>query len=513
MQQIHLSIPEPCHENWQEMTSTQQGRFCNACAKEVVDFSTMTDHEVLNYFSKKATAKVCGRFIPEQLDRPIHISIPARKRRYWYWNYAAAFFLLFSRSSTVNAQGKVKIEASPISPDNRHVPLGGMVMIQKMTDQPVVVSGRVVDEKGKPITNATVRIKSGKAGTMTNNEGQFKLFVSASDQILETSAAGYKTKEYILTKESRKDILLELALQTTLLSGEVMIINNGENNNITSKYSTAQFDVTDEETGLPVWNAKIWFTRKSGKALDTGRTDRKGIYKLKRIPNEYAVTVKITAEGYKEKSLEINSENFTRHKEVITIRLDKIPIVKNLAPVVVSSMGIIKKAVTMGTTLTIATTSIDMIHYPSQVLAGNLECGKIDSTIVQINSSEKQPSTKMGGLVAGMQIHLTRPIFQKDTLINKVKSLFSSANIKVYPNPVIKGHDFFISLKLKQTGNINIRLLNLSGNILLEQRSVDTGKESICKIQVGEQWAAGMYFIEVFDDKNNLIGKSNFIVQ
>ena len=50
MQQLQLSIPEPCHQTWREMTPTQQGRFCNSCAKEVIDFSTMTDTEVLNYF-------------------------------------------------------------------------------------------------------------------------------------------------------------------------------------------------------------------------------------------------------------------------------------------------------------------------------------------------------------------------------------------------------------------------------------------------------------------------------
>ena len=36
MQKLQLSIPEPCHENWQQMTPTEQGRYCNACAKEVV---------------------------------------------------------------------------------------------------------------------------------------------------------------------------------------------------------------------------------------------------------------------------------------------------------------------------------------------------------------------------------------------------------------------------------------------------------------------------------------------
>ncbi|HQY12993.1 MAG TPA: hypothetical protein PK133_12300, partial [Ferruginibacter sp.] len=61
MQKLHLSIPDPCHENWHHMTPTQQGRYCNACAKEVVDFSMMNDTEVLNYFTRLTHEKVCGR--------------------------------------------------------------------------------------------------------------------------------------------------------------------------------------------------------------------------------------------------------------------------------------------------------------------------------------------------------------------------------------------------------------------------------------------------------------------
>ncbi|HMX80851.1 MAG TPA: hypothetical protein PLG91_11090, partial [Ferruginibacter sp.] len=71
MQKLQLSIPEPCHENWQEMTPTQQGRFCKACAKEVIDFSMMTDTEVLNYFAGLREEKVCGRALPSQLNRAI----------------------------------------------------------------------------------------------------------------------------------------------------------------------------------------------------------------------------------------------------------------------------------------------------------------------------------------------------------------------------------------------------------------------------------------------------------
>ncbi|MFM2327517.1 MAG: hypothetical protein RIR31_1719 [Bacteroidota bacterium] len=95
MQKIQLSIPEPCHESWQNMTSTQQGRFCNTCAKEVIDFSIMSDSEVLNYFSSLKSEKICGRAYPDQLGRAITLPKVAKKKIFGYWTYVTAFFLFF----------------------------------------------------------------------------------------------------------------------------------------------------------------------------------------------------------------------------------------------------------------------------------------------------------------------------------------------------------------------------------------------------------------------------------
>lgn len=52
MQKLQLSISEPCHENWHNMTPTEQGRFCNACAKEVgKQWNYLGDY--LNIFNNK----------------------------------------------------------------------------------------------------------------------------------------------------------------------------------------------------------------------------------------------------------------------------------------------------------------------------------------------------------------------------------------------------------------------------------------------------------------------------
>ena len=65
---MRISIENPCHEDWQGMTPEAQGRFCSACEKTVIDFSQMSDAEILNYFSQPRAERVCGRFTSEQLS-------------------------------------------------------------------------------------------------------------------------------------------------------------------------------------------------------------------------------------------------------------------------------------------------------------------------------------------------------------------------------------------------------------------------------------------------------------
>ncbi len=111
---IQIQIPEPCHENWDKMTAANQGRFCNACSKVVVDFSMMSDKEILNHISTVG-GKICGRVNDDQLNRPIQM--PAEPRRIsfkYFWGLLLSSFLI---SYKTNAQGKIKIDtiAQPYS--------------------------------------------------------------------------------------------------------------------------------------------------------------------------------------------------------------------------------------------------------------------------------------------------------------------------------------------------------------------------------------------------------------
>ncbi|MGB5981384.1 MAG: hypothetical protein WBG46_04500 [Nonlabens sp.] len=71
----NFDIPEPCHEDWNSMTPSDQGRFCSACEKTVIDFTDMQPPEIAAYLKQYQSQQVCGRVKSAHLNQVI-IKIP-----------------------------------------------------------------------------------------------------------------------------------------------------------------------------------------------------------------------------------------------------------------------------------------------------------------------------------------------------------------------------------------------------------------------------------------------------
>ena len=71
-----ISVPKPCHENWNTMLTEEKGRFCNSCSKTVVDFTTMNTMEVQDFINQNKENNICGHFKQTQLDS-INLHIPS----------------------------------------------------------------------------------------------------------------------------------------------------------------------------------------------------------------------------------------------------------------------------------------------------------------------------------------------------------------------------------------------------------------------------------------------------
>lgn len=74
MNKYFLHINEPCTEDLDKMTPTEQGKFCSSCQKTVFDFSTATDIEIVNHIERMKGEDFCGNFEKNQLDRWVSTS-------------------------------------------------------------------------------------------------------------------------------------------------------------------------------------------------------------------------------------------------------------------------------------------------------------------------------------------------------------------------------------------------------------------------------------------------------
>jgi hypothetical protein len=122
-----FDIPEPCHEGWENMQPAEKGRYCSSCEKVVVDFTRMTDGELLRYM-QSATASVCGRMTESQLSRAMHLPVernaPVFSLRALVLGTALSAFTALDAS----AQQKVgKIAPPPQQEDRCPMIIGEMV--------------------------------------------------------------------------------------------------------------------------------------------------------------------------------------------------------------------------------------------------------------------------------------------------------------------------------------------------------------------------------------------------
>ncbi|MES2575039.1 MAG: hypothetical protein V4572_08850 [Bacteroidota bacterium] len=118
-----VSIPQPCHEDWNKMTPDETGRFCSVCTKGVVDFTHKNSTEIQEYLIQNKGQKVCGRFRNEQINK-FDIQIPQSvltQRRSFHKAFLLALFVvmgstLFSCKNHNNGfLGEVIIDTTEIN--------------------------------------------------------------------------------------------------------------------------------------------------------------------------------------------------------------------------------------------------------------------------------------------------------------------------------------------------------------------------------------------------------------
>ncbi|MFT5512104.1 MAG: hypothetical protein ACI8SE_000499 [Bacteroidia bacterium] len=128
---MKIHIPEPCTENWNEMSPQQQGRHCDKCDKVVQDFTQMRIDQLFN--TVRSGASTCGRFYNWQLEKDIALPVLQNPWTSWIKKVVVGGFIF---GATVQAKGQ-ETDADSVSNETIVEPMVS-------TDSNQVVLGTII---------------------------------------------------------------------------------------------------------------------------------------------------------------------------------------------------------------------------------------------------------------------------------------------------------------------------------------------------------------------------------
>lgn len=213
---MNYNIPNPCHENWDDMNPDDKGRFCSVCSKNVVDFTTMTDEEVLNYFSAHKGEKVCGRIqkkwgaaMPE-----VVIQLPNRNI------YTPKSFWKIFMLSLVLTFGVIVVGF-------KNYPVAKVSFEQK--EEVHTTMGVIVIDIPPPETSVVVRSKDlFSIGIEEDAEESYPTFIAGEDALMEFFAEKISALNLKAYKDSLpRKVKVQTTIDTTGRPKNTIIIKGG----------------------------------------------------------------------------------------------------------------------------------------------------------------------------------------------------------------------------------------------------------------------------------------------
>ncbi|MBK6827830.1 MAG: carboxypeptidase-like regulatory domain-containing protein [Chitinophagaceae bacterium] len=472
---FQLNIAEPCHEDWDGMTPVEKGKFCGSCQKQVIDFTTMSDRELAQFFKKPSTGSVCGRFMTDQLERDFEIP---KKRIPWlryFFTMAIPAFFLSLKSGAAKTQGQIRVKSSGtdtsgkriygelktlgmiskpvfIRPENKDTsgkkakdPVCDQLVMGKPAFETIkgeifqqdpaaiiVVRGRVVNAKGEALEGVLVQLKGKNKTAVTNKTGHFEI-KAISGESLDFITIGYAQQSRVISNKQPIEIVMQQEV-VVATAGMVVVRRDRE--------PLIRLQVLDEQKN-PVPFATI---EMDGKVILAA--DQSGMAELKGKKLKTAQVINISAAGYLPQTLEQKNCNKSGVTQVVTLKA------KTDLPEVVlkSTYGMYRKGLVSGTV------SVRVTRY------------------TKINKAVKPPA------------------------------------LTIYPNPVYRGEQLNLQWNVEKEGYYRFQVLNMAGQIVMDKNiwmdpNATTISLPLPSLPAAQYWL----LITGQDDGQKVTGK--FIVQ
>lgn len=229
-----IKVKKPCMESWDEMTGTDQMRFCSHCTKSVNNISEMTRKEAL-HLVRASNGNLCVRYIQDpKTQRPMFadsfVQISRRAPRIAAGVMSASLTL----ATLGYGQAPVQTEAGTGEQTNISESLNKMKLKipEPINGEGARLSGTALDPNGAVIPNIYLTLinetNSAKRTTATNSEGayafedlepgSYTLRSDASQGFTQTEKSGIQISD---GDNSRQDIQMSAA--RIMMMGDIAI--------------------------------------------------------------------------------------------------------------------------------------------------------------------------------------------------------------------------------------------------------------------------------------------------
>jgi hypothetical protein len=230
-----ITIPEPCKEDWNEMSPIQQGKHCTVCKKDLVDFTNMSDNSLIDFLSKKKDEKTCGRFHSSQLDRVI---LSSEQRDSGFLLRASAVLAMIGGAFAAVGQesdtSKVHQEGVTITKEdilnlergnNEHIGVVIGSYAEKVIADTVQITGKITDENDDAIPFANVIFYHDEkviGGASTDFDGYYLAHLNTSKKEI-TIVISHIEYEKLTINSSINDLLMHPMNNFSLDYGKIIM--------------------------------------------------------------------------------------------------------------------------------------------------------------------------------------------------------------------------------------------------------------------------------------------------
>lgn len=217
---FQIKIQNPCHQDWKGFRPTLEGGFCDTCQKNVIDFSTMSESQLVAYFRdlSNENQSLCGRFRDDQLQKDYRIEE-------WFPTFSVTdkvihYEILVSQFRDNKSKISLPLIRGMKVVRNMTVAILTFAVIEQGYGQEKQLSGTVIDASdGSPLRGVSIVIKGTKRGVASDANGRYQIAVNEQDTLV-FSSVGFEYNA-LIAKEVTP--ILNIKMDTKMLD-EVVVV-------------------------------------------------------------------------------------------------------------------------------------------------------------------------------------------------------------------------------------------------------------------------------------------------